>query len=387
MVSAWPARARAAIAGVAGVLGVLAVGAACKRGGGAGAVDAGATGTAGAGAVEAGVGAGAGVGVGSQDRPSANAPVRAPGDASAPSDVASTGGPFVPVEAERARFTFASPPHGSPFASGDALGELRRHFAAAAADAGAASAAFASLVVESVPLTAAGRRAWLFEGGDAPHRLAPYAVVTDERGHVLWSKDRAIGGITPPVGELALASGPSNRVVLAACDAPTSSVAARVWDDDGTPFADFEALELDGCEHVSVLYWPRHGWIIVASTTATGPRAQLLTESGRLAFGGSAGVAIGATWRAAAPVSLALDTPESFVAVQYARSPDHALAFRYDANGAALWPAPVDLGAVAGVKPGSERVPVARPRDGVVRATLADGAVVEIGSSGDVLRR
>jgi hypothetical protein len=38
------------------------------------------------------------------------------------------------------------------------------------------------------------------------------------------------------------------------------------------------------------------------------------------------------------------------------RDVDHAVAFRYDANGDPLWAAPVDLGAVRRVTPGLERM-------------------------------
>ena len=100
---------------------------------------------------------------------------------------------------------------------------------------------------------------------------------------------------------------------------------------------------------------------------------------------------LGARWRTAAPVSLATDTPSSFVLVQYSQSPgadrdaDHAIAFRYDDKGEALWPAPSDLGAVRRVPPGQERIPLLRTSDGVLRATLID-AQVELRSNGETRR-
>jgi hypothetical protein len=243
------------------------------------------------------------------------------------------------------------------------------------------------LVVESAALPG-GRRALLVADGgkDGAAQERPMVLVVDEANALVWTKDRPAAGITPPVGQLAIAAAPRGRVMMAVCDPPTSVVALREWDTDGSPFADFHALDVEACEAVSLLYWPRHGWIVVAAR-ADGLRAQLLQESGGLAWG--RGIPVGARWRTVAPAALAADTDDSFVLAQYAAAAgavDRAMAFRYDARGAPLWQAAVDLGEVPRVAPGEERVVLEPGMNGVVRATLAGGRVVEIAASGELLR-
>lgn len=91
-------------------------------------------------------------------------------------------------------------------------------------------------------------------------------------------------------------------------------------------------------------------------------------------------------------MSLASDGASSFVLVQYSQSPgvdrdvDHAVAFRYDAGGQPLWPAPIDLGAVRRIAPGQERIALTRTNDGVLRASLAGGITLEIRSNGETRR-
>ncbi len=68
---------------------------------------------------------------------------------------------------------------------------------------------------------------------------------------------------------------------MAACAPPTSSVALRLWDEDGSPFADFQALETKACDAVTLLYWPSHGWIIAIAAGAE-TRAQPVSEAGAL---------------------------------------------------------------------------------------------------------
>lgn len=235
--------------------------------------------------------------------------------------------------------------------------------------------------VQRAELTSGARSAWLVEP-DPPDRRAFVLVATGD-GERAWTKERPAGGILAPIGAMAIAPGPRGRVMLAVCDPPTRSVAAREWDEDGTAFADFQALAVEACDDVSVFYWRRHGWILVA-TGPRGSRAQLLTEGGGLAWG-EGGLAVGGAWRAPAPASLAADSDTSVVLVQMASvaGADHALAYRYDERGGALWPTPVDLGTTK--PPRDARLPLERPRPGVVRVALADRAV-EITSSGDVRR-
>ncbi len=249
------------------------------------------------------------------------------------------------------------------------------------------------------------RRAILVADGTRPTAdSAPLLLLVDEQGKLAWAKERPSAGILPPVGQLAIAPGPQRRVVLAACDPPTSSVALRIWDEDGSPFADFQALEVDACEQLSILYWPRHGWIVTVARKGS-LSAQLLTDSGTLAWGH--GMTLGSPWRAAparsagataqtrtraAAAALVLDTDESFLLVQYgdpsppATDPmrDHALAFRYDSRATPMWPEAVDLGVVGNVPVGSERIVVSRPREGMVHVTLGKGPGVDIRSNGEI---
>ncbi|MDB4938210.1 MAG: hypothetical protein JWP87_5182 [Labilithrix sp.] len=248
----------------------------------------------------------------------------------------------------------------------------------------------ASLAVQATDLGADRRRAILAGAERQDGTLEnPMLFIVDEHGAALWSKERPAAGIKPPVGALAIAAGPHGRFALAACDPPTSSVALRLWDEDGSPFADFQALETKACDAVSLLYWPSHGWLI-AITAGSETRVQLVTETGALAW--SPGRVLGARFRTIAPVTLASDSPSTFVLVQYSQSPgvdrdaDHAIAFRYDANAQPMWASPVDLGAVRRVAPGQERIALTRTSDGVLRAALAGGLTVEIRSNGETRR-
>jgi len=245
----------------------------------------------------------------------------------------------------------------------------------------------ASLAVQATDLGADRRRAILVGAERKDGTLEnPMLFIVDEHGALVWSKERPAAGIKAPVGPLAIAAGPRGRFALAACDPPTSSVALRLWDEDGSPFADFQALETKSCDAITLLYWPSHGWLI-AVTAGSELRAQLVTEAGGLAWG--AGRPLGARFRTIAPVSLATDSSTSFILVQYSQSPgvdrevDHAVAFRYDALAQPLWPTPTDLGAVRRVAPGQERITLLRSPDGVLRASLAGGATMEIRSNGE----
>ena len=247
----------------------------------------------------------------------------------------------------------------------------------------------ASIGMQATELTAVKRRAVLVGAERRDGTLeSPLVLIVDERGTLVWSKERPAAGIKPPVSAIAIAAGPEGRFALAVCDPPTASVALRLWDGDGSPFADFAALESKGCDALSLLYWPGRGWIIVAAGPSE-TRAQLVTEGGAMAWG--AGKVLGARWRTTAPLALAADTPSSFVSVQYSQSPgvdreaDHAVAYRYDETGQPLWPAPVDLGSVRRIAPGQERIALLRTSDGVLRAALA-GATVELRSNGEIRR-
>ncbi len=248
----------------------------------------------------------------------------------------------------------------------------------------------AALAVQATDLGADRRRAVVAAAERKDGTLEnPMLFIVDDHGALLWSKERPVAGIKPPIGPLAVAAGPHGRFAMAVCDPPTSTVALRLWDADGSPFADFHVLDAKACDAISLLFWPQHGWLVALAAGAE-TRVQLVTETGGLAW--SQGRFLGARFRTIAPVTLASDSASSFVLVQYSQSPgvdrdvDHAVAFRYDANAQPLWPGPVDLGAVRRIAPGQERIALTRTSEGVLRALLAGGLNVEIHSNGETRR-
>jgi hypothetical protein len=285
--------------------------------------------------------------------------------------------PVVAAEARRARVTR---PADDPALRGVAEA-LAKQFA------GPAPGGFDVQIAE---LTMGRRHAVLVsEAGKPTSDARPFVVVTDENGVALWTKNHPIGGILPPVAALAIAGGPRGRVALAACDPPTKSVALRLWDDDGSPFADFQVLDVEACDGLSVLYWPRRGWIVVgAATDAT--RARLVSESGSLGWGRGLDVGARSPADALAPASLAADTDDTFVLVQGVQpsklpgSPFHALAFRYDVHGTAIWPAAVDLGQLPRAPMPGERLTVTRAQPAGVRVSIGADFDVIVRPSGDV---
>lgn len=290
-----------------------------------------------------------------------------------------------PVEARRTRMTTLS---GEP-ALVRAAGLLEKQYE------GARAAAFD---VQSAPLTARGRTAFLVSEADKPPNDArPFALVAEEDGRIVWSKEHPIAGILPPVGPSAIAAAPRGRVAIAVCDPPTTSIALRLWDDDGAPFADFQALTgIESCDALSLLHWPAHGWLIVAARPGS-TRGRLLSETGAPAWHQTLDLGVRSKEGPVAAPSVAADTDDSFVLVQVTQpsgepgSPFHALAFRYDARGASIWKAAVDLGEVPGPN-GAGRPKIAErvtlsPTDPGVRVRLPSGKEVDLRPSGDVIRR
>ena len=222
--------------------------------------------------------------------------------------------------------------------------------------------------------------------GDDPK---PIVLMVDDKGALRWQRDRPVAGIVPNVTQIAIASRPAGGVVLFLYDEPTHVVAARVWDSEGYPFADFQLFSIERCDALSAIRWPGHGFIAVASRPG-GARAQYLRENGVVAWG-EHGAPVGTAWRAAAPASIVIDTDDSWMLVQHAPargapialSPDHALAFRYDSRATARWDAPTDLGAVVHVEKTNDRIALERVRLGVVRATI-DTHEIEVTSDGTV---
>jgi len=216
----------------------------------------------------------------------------------------------------------------------------------------------------------------------------PFAIAVDATNKVEWTKEHPAAGIMAPIGPFAIAAAPNGRIALAVCDPPTTRVALRIWDHDGLPFADYDAMDMDDCTAVSLLHWPRRGFVIAATRAGT-TKLQLVSENGSLSW--RRGIEIGARSPTGAPGSLAADTDDSFVLVQYGSlsaepgARPHALAFRYDRLGAPLWPTPADLGAQPVDRPEGDRIVVTRPKSGSVRVTLAKDHVVDVTSSGTVI--
>lgn len=205
--------------------------------------------------------------------------------------------------------------------------------------------------VQRTPMTAKGRTATLafLKGMDAPAEWNPFIVVSDEKGAVVWQRDNPVGGIKPPIGPMAIAPAAHGRLALAVCDPPTGVVALRLFDDDGAPFADFQAMQIESCDALALMYWPKRGWILVAARAGV-TKARLIKESGSPGWANPVDVGVRSPADAVSVPSLAGDTDDSFVLVQVAQptatpgSPFHALAFRYDAEGTAIWKQATDLG-------------------------------------------
>jgi hypothetical protein len=210
---------------------------------------------------------------------------------------------------------------------------------------------------------------------------------------LLWSREHPVAGIVPPVEHVALAAHEAGGTALAAWDPATKLVVGRVAADDGNPFGDFQVMNLDACDDVTVGYWPGRGILFVASTKA-GPRMQLMREDNTFAFARE-GIAVGTGWRAAGPVTMAFDSPTSVMLVQHASGTkpktDAVKVFRYSAGGKMLWEAAVEV-EVPTVPKTTEHLVAAVVRDGVVRIELPRGAVasqakaVEVDSTGAVVR-
>ncbi len=225
-----------------------------------------------------------------------------------------------------------------------------------------------------------GRRMVLVSSRDESDPL----LVTLDGPTLLWAKERPTAGMTPPAVNLAITTHPSGGAVLFAYDAPTKSVAARVWEGDGAPFADFQVMKVDACDDLSAARWPGRGWV-VACAWLGGARAQLLREDGTISWRRD-GVDVGAPWRAPAPLTIVLDAESALVLVQRADvrpgpPGDHVVVTRYDARGRPAWAAPVDLGAVPAVASTRSRV-AARQVGGSARVEVGRGRFVDVDPSG-----
>jgi hypothetical protein len=229
----------------------------------------------------------------------------------------------------------------------------------------------AALAMQKVPLLG-GRTAVLLATPDEKTSM----ILVLDGAKLAWSKERPTAGMTPPARELAILPHPHGGAALFAYDEPAQRVAMRIWSEDGQPFADIEVMELDVCGALDAAYWPRRGFIVVASAM-TGPRAALVREDGSAAWSGP--IEVGAPSRALGPVTIAIDTPSTFVLVQRVpgKTGDRAVATRYDARGHMTWDKPVELG---DARPGAKtRIGATAVRDGVVRVDLVRPVEVDQG--------
>gem|GEM_PF-768183 len=245
-----------------------------------------------------------------------------------------------------------------------------------------------SVVVQTIERP--GGRGHALLGVDTARPGEAVVIASDPSGAVTWTRDRPAAGITPPIGPMALAAGDAGRVALAVCDPPTKRVALRLWDEDGSPFADFDVMDEEDCSALALLHWPHHGFVVVSARPGS-TRAQLVAANGSLAW--RRGIDIGARTKTGNPVALVADTADTFVLVQYAASsgeidaPEHALAFRYDAAGVPRWTSPVDLGPrPSRASADANAITATRPRSGAVRVRLGREPDIELGSDGVVTR-
>lgn len=239
------------------------------------------------------------------------------------------------------------------------------------------------LAVQSVSLTERGARAiTVSDATKGAGESNPMVLAVDGPAHrARWTKERPTAGIVAPVGPLAIASGPRGRVVLAICDPPTKRVALRLWDEDGSAFADFDVMDVEDCTTLSTLYWPERGWLVVATRPGQ-TRAQLVSEEGQLRW--QRGTDLGARSRTGAAVALAQDG-DVWELVQAGAAPgtdraDQAYAFRYDGKPTELH-RPVALGAMPGEASTLEPLAIDRARPGVFRVKLGARAI-DLGPSG-----
>lgn len=201
----------------------------------------------------------------------------------------------------------------------------------------------------------------------------PMVLVT-EGDALLWTKDRPVAGIVPPVEHVTISAHAALGVALFAWDPPTKIVIGRVWADDSNAFGDFEMLHVDACDDVVAGYVPDQGIYVVAATPG-GPMLQVMNENNVLQRGRN-GTILGAPFRAPAPLSLVVGEDGSMFLARWAnasaKTSDLLEVTRYQ-KGKATWPAPVTLEVPRASAP-VERIAMKRLGDGI-RIELAHGAV------------
>jgi hypothetical protein len=251
------------------------------------------------------------------------------------------------------------------------------------------------LSFQAVSGGADGRAAVLLQATRGEAR--PLVWLVDGSGKVLWTKEHPTGGVKPGVSEISLAAGPDGHICLAWCNAATDSIALRRWAEDGSAFADYEVLHVDACSALSVLYWPRRGWIVAVAWPG-GASFQLISENGALTWGRD-GMSYPWTFRSPAAVSLALDAIDSVMMFRLGQSggptsAEYIFATRFSVDGRPLWPGPMSLKRLAApVGDPSLRLPLSPGPDGTVRVELSraqsggdSDVVIDVASDGTVIR-
>ena len=149
------------------------------------------------------------------------------------------------------------------------------------------------------------------------------------RGSTRWR------GMTPPVHGPHDGPGPRKGAASRSSGyvVPLDLVAARMWADDGNPFAEVVAFTPDACDALAEAYAPGWGWILACSSPA-GTRAQLLREDptpAGWAARGPRGDRPGPVGRA----SVGFEPPWTWTLTQRAKAVggDRSLTFRYGPDG------------------------------------------------------
>lgn len=224
------------------------------------------------------------------------------------------------------------------------------------------------------------QRATLFGGGTAllvkqDSEPFPLLLVEDRDRTALWDRDKPTAAMIPPVRDPVIVGRSKGGVALFAYDVPAKVLAGRLLDPDGTPFADLTVIHTDDCQWLSAAHWPKRGMVVTCARLG-GSRLQIVRDDNTIALAPE-GVAVGGAFRSAAPMSIAFDSDSTMMLTQYATKDgkDHAMVFRYDAEGAPAWTEPRDLGEVPKLDPPWERIATSSGGEGAVRITLPKGVV------------
>jgi hypothetical protein len=180
---------------------------------------------------------------------------------------------------------------------------------------------------------AEGRVAFLVSRADESD---PIVLVLDPATNdLLFAKDRPTAGIAAPALHATLAPAPERGVAVFVYVASMHIVAARMWADDGNPFADVEVFRPSACDALSVAHEATVGWI-VACTSSAGAVAQRLRSDLTSAWAPE-GLPLGPR----SPVErarIAFDDRSRFTLTLRAKAVggDRQLTFRYGVDGQAL---------------------------------------------------